>query len=33
VWNEPVVKPALLGALMWLGIGNIIMHRMVRFAV
>jgi tight adherence protein B len=33
VWNEPFVKLVLLGALLWLLIGNIIMYRMVRFAI
>jgi tight adherence protein B len=33
VWNEPLVKPALLGAGAWLLIGNAIMYRMVRFPI
>jgi tight adherence protein B len=33
IWNEPIVKPALLGAGVWLVIGNVIMYRMVRFPV
>lgn len=33
IWNEPIVKPVLLGAIGWLMLGNIIMYRMVRFSV
>jgi tight adherence protein B len=33
VWNEPFVKPVLLGAAAWLMLGNVIMYRMVRFPV
>ncbi len=33
VWNEPMVKPILLAAAGWLVIGNVIMYRMVRFAI
>lgn len=33
VWNEPVVKPVLVGAIAWLLLGNVIMYRMVRFSV
>jgi tight adherence protein B len=33
VWNETIVKPVLLAAAGWLMLGNIIMYRMVRFAV
>jgi tight adherence protein B len=33
VWHEPVVKIGLALALLWLLIGNIIMYRMVRFAI
>jgi tight adherence protein B len=33
VWNEPIVKPILGAALVWLAIGNVIMYRMVRFSV
>jgi tight adherence protein B len=33
VWNEPMVKPILLASAGWLVIGNVIMYRMVRFAI
>jgi tight adherence protein B len=33
VWDQPFVKPALFAAAVWLAIGNIIMHRMVRFRI
>jgi tight adherence protein B len=33
VWGQPVVNHALLGCVVWLTIGNIVMHRMVRFAI
>ncbi len=33
VWNEPIVKPVLLASLVWLAIGNLVMRRMVRFAI
>jgi tight adherence protein B len=33
VWDEPTVKPVLFAAAVWLVIGNLVMHRMVRFRV
>ena len=33
VWDQPVVKPALFAAAVWLAIGNMVMHRMVRFRI
>jgi tight adherence protein B len=33
IWNEPVVKPALLLTAGWLIIGNLVMYRMVRFTI
>lgn len=33
VWHEPIVRIGLALALLWLLIGNIIMYRMVRFAI
>ncbi len=33
VWDEPIVKPVLLASLVWLTIGNVVMHRMVRFPI
>jgi tight adherence protein B len=33
VWDQPLVKPVLFVAAVWLAIGNIIMHRMVRFRI
>jgi tight adherence protein B len=33
VWDQPMVKPVLLAATVWLTIGNLIMHRMVRFRI
>ncbi len=33
IWGQPVVNHALLGCVLWLIIGNIVMHRMVRFAI
>ena len=33
VWNQPIVKPVLFLAGLWLLIGNVVMHRMVRFKI
>jgi tight adherence protein B len=33
IWNEPIVKPALGGALAWMMLGNFVMYRMVKFNV
>jgi tight adherence protein B len=33
VWNLPVVKTALGICLVWMTIGNIVMHKMVRFSI
>jgi tight adherence protein B len=33
VWGQPIVKHVLLACLVWLTIGNIIMHKMVRFSI
>jgi tight adherence protein B len=33
VWDQPLVKPVLFAAAVLLAIGNIIMHRMVRFRI
>jgi tight adherence protein B len=33
VWDQPFVKPVLFLAALWLMIGNVVMHRMVRFRV
>jgi tight adherence protein B len=33
VWAQPVVTHALLACIFWLTIGNIVMHRMVRFSI
>jgi tight adherence protein B len=33
VWNQPIVKPALLLAGLWLLVGNVVMYRMVRFKI
>jgi tight adherence protein B len=33
VWNQPVVKTALAICLVWMTIGNIVMHKMVRFSI
>jgi tight adherence protein B len=33
IWNQPIVKPVLLAAAAWLTIGNVVMHRMVRFRI
>jgi tight adherence protein B len=33
IWDQPVVMPALLAAAAWLLIGNVVMHRMVRFRI
>lgn len=33
VWDQPVVKPLLFAAAVWLAIGNVVMHRMVRFRI
>jgi tight adherence protein B len=33
VWHEDVTKKALLGAGCWMGIGNLIMYRMVNFRI
>jgi Flp pilus assembly CpaF family ATPase/Flp pilus assembly protein TadB len=33
VWDQPIVKPVLFAAAVWLMIGNAVMHRMVRFRI
>ncbi len=33
VWSEPIVKPTLIAATVWLLLGNMIMYRMVRFRI
>jgi tight adherence protein B len=33
VWDQPVVMPVLLLAALWLVVGNVVMHRMVRFRI
>jgi tight adherence protein B len=33
VWDQPIVKPILVAAAAWLMIGNVVMHRMVRFRI
>jgi tight adherence protein B len=33
VWDQPVVKPMLFAAAVWLFIGNVVMQRMVRFRI
>jgi tight adherence protein B len=33
VWDQPIVKSVLFGAAVWLLIGNMLMHRMVRFRI
>jgi tight adherence protein B len=33
IWDMPVVKPILLGAAVWLMIGNLVMYRLVRFEI
>jgi tight adherence protein B len=33
VWDQPVVKPVLAACVFWMVVGNIVMHRMVRFPV
>jgi len=33
VWDNPITKPLLLGAGMWMILGNIVMYRMVRFEI
>jgi tight adherence protein B len=33
VWDQPIVKPGLFAAAAWLAIGNVVMHRMVRFRI
>lgn len=33
VWGQPVVTHSLLACVAWLAIGNVVMHRMVRFAI
>ena len=33
VWNEPYTKITLVLALLWMGLGNYVMHRMVRIRV
>ena len=33
VWNEPLTKEMLGGALVWMGLGDLIMHRMVNFKI
>ena len=33
VWNEPLTKELLGGGLVWMGLGDLIMHRMVNFKI
>ena len=33
VWHEPLTKKALAAAGVWMGIGNLIMYRMVNFRI
>jgi tight adherence protein B len=33
IWNEPIVKPALGGAVAWMLLGNFVMYRMVKFDI
>jgi tight adherence protein B len=33
IWNEPITKPLLILAAMWMILGNIVMFRMVRFEI
>jgi tight adherence protein B len=33
IWNEPIVKPVLGGAVAWMMLGNYVMFRMVKFSV
>jgi tight adherence protein B len=33
IWDQPAVKPILLAAAAWLTIGNVVMHRMVKFRI
>jgi tight adherence protein B len=33
VWNEPLLKPVLVAAVLWMILGNLIMYRMVKFNV
>ena len=33
IWNEPLVKPVLAAAVLWMTFGNLIMYRMVKFNI
>ncbi len=33
IWGQPIVKPVLLLAALWLAVGNVVMYRMVRFRI
>jgi tight adherence protein B len=33
VWEQPLVKPVLFLAALWLAVGNVVMYRMVRFRI
>jgi tight adherence protein B len=33
VWEQPIVKPVLFLAALWLVVGNVVMYRMVRFRI
>ena len=33
IWNEPLVKPVLAAAVLWMMFGNLIMYRMVKFNI
>ena len=33
VWGNPLVMPVLIGVVIWMGIGNLVMRKMINFKI